>query len=56
VRSSRAALELEAVADEGVPRGVLSIDFNLHGGDDGSGAATLIDAGESVVDVRLETL
>ncbi len=70
VRSSRAALELEAVADDGVPRGVVCIDFNLHTdsghsgdagdlGDSGvarAGASALIDAGQAVIDVRLETL
>ncbi|HEY5023510.1 MAG TPA: NADH-quinone oxidoreductase subunit NuoG [Acidimicrobiales bacterium] len=59
VRSSRGALELEAVADDGVPPGVLSIDFNLHGDDSAAlhaGASALIDAGEPVIDVRLETL
>ncbi len=59
VRSSRGALELEAVADEGVPRGVASIDFNLFGDDPGverAGASALIDVRAPVVDVRLETL
>jgi predicted molibdopterin-dependent oxidoreductase YjgC len=59
VRSSRAALEFEAVADEGVPRGVVCIDFNLVGSDgatDQAGASVLIDAGEPVIDVRLETV
>jgi len=59
VRSSRGALELEAVADDDVPRGVACIDFNLHADDpeaDGAGAASLIDGREPVVDVRLEAL
>jgi anaerobic selenocysteine-containing dehydrogenase len=59
VRSSRAAAEFEAVADDGVPRGVLCIDFNLVGDDGGvdhGGASALIDVSEPVVDVRLETL
>jgi len=59
VRSSRAALEIEARADEGVAPGVACIDFNLHGDDagaDGGGASALIDGGAPVVDVRLETL
>jgi len=38
VRSSRAALDLEAIADDGVPRGVVCIDFNLHGQVEGDGA------------------
>ncbi len=59
VRSSRAALELEAVADDGVPRGVVCIDFNLLGDDAGvehAGASSLIDVAEPVIDVRIETL
>jgi NADH-quinone oxidoreductase subunit G len=62
VRSARAALVLEAVADDGVPRGVAAIGFNLAAeeatGSDGRppGAANLIDAGQAVTDVRLETL
>ncbi len=67
VRSSRGALVFEAIADDAMPRGVASIDFNLHGddgADDGegadnmvpAGASALIDVREPVVDVRLETL
>jgi NADH-quinone oxidoreductase subunit G len=59
VRSSRAALEFEAVADDGVPRGVVCIDYNLHTDDpsaERAGASALIDAGQPVIDVRLETL
>jgi predicted molibdopterin-dependent oxidoreductase YjgC len=62
VRSSRGALELEAVADDTVPRGVVCVDFNLHGvapgaeGDERAGASALIDASGPVVDVRLETV
>jgi NADH-quinone oxidoreductase subunit G len=61
VRSSRGALEFAAVADPGVPRGVVSIDFNLHGDDvdadaGASGASALIDVGEPVIDVRIENL
>jgi len=71
VRSSRAALDLEAIADDGVPRGVVCIDFNLHGHGAGAddagaddaggghvpgGASALIDVRQPVVDVRLETL
>jgi predicted molibdopterin-dependent oxidoreductase YjgC len=47
VRSSRAALVFEAIADEAVPRGVLSIDFNLHG----LGAGPGTDAGADDVGV-----
>jgi predicted molibdopterin-dependent oxidoreductase YjgC len=59
VRSARGALELQAVSDQGVPKGAVCIDFNLHGDDPGApaaGASALIDAREPVVDVRLETL
>ncbi|MGA2521048.1 MAG: NADH-quinone oxidoreductase subunit NuoG [Acidimicrobiales bacterium] len=55
VRSARGALELEARPDDALPRGVVSVGFNLDAGD-GLGASSLIDAGEAVVDVRLETL
>jgi len=53
VRSARADVDLKAVADDGVPRGVVSIGFNLDGGD-AAGASSLIDLGAAVVDVRLE--
>ncbi len=58
VRSSRGVLELEAVADSRVLRGVVCIDFNLSGdpGAPGVGASSLIGGPEPVVDVRLETL
>jgi anaerobic selenocysteine-containing dehydrogenase len=59
VRSSRGALELEAVSDDGVPKGVVCVEFNLHGddpGDPAGGASDLIDVHQPVVDVRLETL
>jgi len=61
VRSGRGALVLEARADGGVPQGVAAIGFNLDPGpadggeDSGTGASALIDAGQAVVDVRLET-
>ncbi|MDP8976259.1 MAG: hypothetical protein M3N28_07850, partial [Actinomycetota bacterium] len=51
VRSRRAALVLEAVADIGVPRGSISIPFNAVGAD----AGELIDVSRSVVEVRVET-
>jgi hypothetical protein len=41
------------VADETVPRGVASIDFNLEA--EGAAVTALIDAGQAVVDVRMET-
>jgi predicted molibdopterin-dependent oxidoreductase YjgC len=69
VRSARGALELEVTVDDGMPAGVVSVDFNLAGTRDADGrrrsasqesppggAAVLIDARESVVDVRLETV
>jgi anaerobic selenocysteine-containing dehydrogenase len=68
VRSARGELVLPAAADDGVPRGVASIDFNLpegggYGGQngqpprpDGAGASILIDGRDAVVDVRLETV
>ena len=52
VTSARAALLLEAAADPGVPRGSASVDFNQPG----EGAADLIDATQTVTDVRLETV
>ena len=67
VRSARGTLELEAVADEGIPVGVVSVGFNLGvettvDGDGGrseharAGASSLIDASVPVTDVRLETV
>ncbi|HSH59695.1 MAG TPA: molybdopterin dinucleotide binding domain-containing protein, partial [Acidimicrobiales bacterium] len=51
VRSRRASLVLEVVADAGVPRGSISIPFNAVGADVGE----LIEAGRPVVEVRVET-
>jgi predicted molibdopterin-dependent oxidoreductase YjgC len=58
VRSARGELTLPAQADEGVPRGVVSIDFNVPGGESapGNAAATLIDSRHLVTDVRLESV
>ena len=58
VRSARGALTLAAEADEGVPRGVVAIDFNVPGGESapGNAAATLIDSRQLVTDVRLESV
>jgi anaerobic selenocysteine-containing dehydrogenase len=66
VRSARAALVLEAVAEDGLPRGVAAISFNLGAEEPGSGApldgerlpgaGALIDVGAPVTDVRVETL
>jgi len=55
LRSSRSSLVLEALADEGLERGVAVIGFNLDSGDS-SGAASLVDAAEAVTEIRLETL
>ncbi len=51
VRSRRATLVMEAVADVGVPRGSISIPFNAIG----AGAGELIEVGRPVVEVRVET-
>jgi hypothetical protein len=48
-------LVLDAVADDGIPRGTAEIGFNLDAGD-GAGASSLVDASQPVADVRLETL
>jgi predicted molibdopterin-dependent oxidoreductase YjgC len=58
VRSARGELILAAEADEGVPRGVVAIDFNVPGGESapGNAVATLIDSRQIVTDVRLESV
>ena len=58
VRSARGSLTLRCEQDARVPRGVVAIDFNLVAPEGGAqnAAAALIDAGEAVVDVRLESL
>jgi NADH-quinone oxidoreductase subunit G len=60
VRSVRGALTLPASADEGVPRGVVAIDFNVphaSSGDTPTNAiSTVIDSRQSVTDVRLESV
>jgi hypothetical protein len=58
VRSTRGELILAAESDEGVPRGVVAIDFNVPGGDSapGNAVATLIDSRLPVTDVRLESV
>jgi len=58
VRSARGELILAAEADEGVPRGVVAIDFNVPGGESvpGNAVATLIDSRHLVTDVRLESV
>ena len=55
LRSSRSALDLEALADDGVLRGTAVVGFNLDV-DDTPGVASLIDVTQPVVDVRLETV
>jgi NADH-quinone oxidoreductase subunit G len=56
VRSPRADVEIEVVADASMPRGVVSLGFNLPGDGSGVCATDLIDASMPVVDVRLETI
>ena len=58
LRSARGELTLPAQADEGVPRGVVAVDFNVPGGESapGNAAATLIDSRQLVTDVRLESV
>jgi NADH-quinone oxidoreductase subunit G len=58
VRSARGELTLPAQADDGVPRGVVAVDFNVPGGESapGNAAATLIDSRQLVTDVRLESV
>jgi anaerobic selenocysteine-containing dehydrogenase len=57
VSSPRGDLVIEVEADTTLPKGVLSIDFNLTNGASPSNvAARLIDAAAPVNDVRLETL
>ncbi len=58
VRSARGSLTLRCEQDARVPRGVVAIDFNLVAPEGGAqnAAAALIDAGDAVVDVRLESL
>jgi NADH-quinone oxidoreductase subunit G len=58
VRSARGELTLAALADDGVPRGVVAIDFNVPGGESapGNAVATLIDSRQPVTDVRLESV
>jgi NADH-quinone oxidoreductase subunit G len=52
VRSRREAIELEVVADPGVPRGSAVVPFNLPA----KSAAELVDSTSPVSDVRLETV
>ncbi|MHB8681529.1 MAG: NADH-quinone oxidoreductase subunit NuoG [Acidimicrobiales bacterium] len=54
LRSARGSLVLEAFAEPGLPRGVVSVPFNLDAGQ-GTGVSALIEAGAAVTDVRLET-
>ena len=58
VRTARRSLVLDARSDDGLPKGVVAVDFNLAAGtDDPAGAAALlIDAAEPVNDVRLESV
>jgi NADH-quinone oxidoreductase subunit G len=59
IRSARGALTLPAHADNGVPRGVVAIDFNVPAEDQQAAAnavATVIDSRQPVTDVRLESV
>jgi NADH-quinone oxidoreductase subunit G len=58
VRSMRGELTLAAESDEGVPRGVVAIDFNVPVDESapGNAVATLIDSRQVVTDVRLESV
>jgi NADH-quinone oxidoreductase subunit G len=63
VRSARGTLTLSAQADEGVPRGVVAVDFNVPhdgGGPDtdtpANAISTVIDSRQTVTDVRLESV
>ncbi|MGH9048063.1 MAG: molybdopterin dinucleotide binding domain-containing protein, partial [Acidimicrobiales bacterium] len=57
VSSPRGSAVLAARSDDGVPKGVLVVEFNLSGADGPQNvAATLIDATAVVNDVRLETM
>jgi anaerobic selenocysteine-containing dehydrogenase len=66
-RTAHGALVLEAVADDGVPKGTVSIPFNLvvggppaedngHRGAASNVSASLIGAGDAVVEVTLEVV
>ncbi|MDP9019532.1 MAG: hypothetical protein M3N25_01810, partial [Actinomycetota bacterium] len=52
ITSSRGRMVLEAVTDPGVPQGTVFLAFNQPG----SAASELIDVGQPVTEVRLETI
>jgi hypothetical protein len=52
LRAAHARETIDVVADEGVPRGAVSIDFNVAG----DVASSLVDISSPVVEIRLETL
>jgi len=56
VRSARVAFELAAAPDDGLPRGVVAVDFLRPAGGERNAAAALIDGSAVVNDVRVETL
>jgi NADH-quinone oxidoreductase subunit G len=58
VRSGRGELVLAAQADDGLPRGVVAVDFNVPAGADtpGNAVAALIDSRNPVTDVRMESV
>ncbi len=56
LRSVRGTLTLPCAGDDGVPRGVVAVDFNVPSPDAANAAATLIDATATVTDVHLESV
>ena len=58
LRSAQGELVLAAESDEGVPRGVVAVDFNVPDGSSvpGNAVATLIDSRHVVTEVRLESV
>jgi NADH-quinone oxidoreductase subunit G len=58
LRSARGELLLTAEADNGVPKGVVAVDFNVPDGSavPGNAVATLIDSRSAVTDVRMESV
>jgi NADH-quinone oxidoreductase subunit G len=56
LRTARGTLELPAKAEPRIPRGVVSVDFNVPTPSGSAGAAELIDATAPVNDVRVESV
>jgi anaerobic selenocysteine-containing dehydrogenase len=55
VRGARGSLSLPCRTDAGLPRGVVAVDFGLGGAGAQNAAAALVDASETVSEVRLES-